>query len=158
MAAVRQYLISVITAAIFYSILESLLGKKGIPAAIGKLISGLFLVLTIIRPLADIRLEDLRFPISQIQSDGALAVTAGEADTRQALAAGIKQRVESYILDKAAALEADLAVEVILTASDPPVPAFVRIQGTASPYARAQLSKIISDELGIPKEEQQWIG
>jgi len=50
-----------------------------------------------------------------------------------------------------------LDVEVELGDCEP-VPASVRITGPASPYARTQLQKRITDELGIPKERQQWIG
>ena len=37
-----------------------------------------------------------------------------------------------------------------------PIPIKVRLSGKASPYAKGQLQQIITEELGIEKENQIW--
>ena len=68
----------------------------------------------------------------------------------------IKSRVQAYILDKADSFGTSLEVEVILDQDH--IPVSVELQGNISPYARAQLTEIIEEDLGIPKEHQLWIG
>ena len=58
-------------------------------------------------------------------------------------------------MDKATQWEVDLAVEVSLTDI---TPSHVRICGSVSPYVKAALSDWIAEQLGISKEEQEWIG
>ncbi len=156
MDALGPYLLRVTAAAILCAILKSLLGKEGTPAAMGKLLCGVFLAVTVLHPLTALRMGSLQVFSQDIAWEASQAVAQGESDAAQALRAGIKQRVEAYILDKAASLGAELTVEVTLTKDAPPAIAQARLAGKISPYAKAQLSDILTRELGIPKEAQQW--
>jgi hypothetical protein len=69
----------------------------------------------------------------------------------------IKSKTEAYILNEARKMELDITVEVELSDADPPAPCRVFIKGTASPYKKTVLGRYISDNLGIPQENQQWI-
>ena len=57
----------------------------------------------------------------------------------------IKSRCETYILDKAAGLGAEITVCVTLTDAAYPVPKKVTVTGQVAPYAKARLQKILGD-------------
>jgi hypothetical protein len=59
-------------------------------------------------------------------------------------------------LDKAQALNTALEVEVTLSDDEIPIPVKVRLSGKVSPYAKGRLQQIISEELGIERENQIW--
>ena len=155
MEAIRQYIISVTAAAIFCGILTSIAGGKNIKQ-VWKLIVGIFLALTAIRPLADIDLSAVP-AVAQIYSLQAQeAVQAGETLLLSQTHAIIKSRVEAYILDKAGSMGVKLTAEVSLDESGLPVS--VRLSGAVSPGAKQRLQSIIATDLGIPKEAQTWSG
>lgn len=67
----------------------------------------------------------------------------------------IIEQTQAYILDKADDFGAGLEVEVFVKDL---IPCSVSISGPISPLAKSQLSRYISENLGIPSEEQNWIG
>lgn len=157
MESIEKYLLSVTAAAVICAVVTTLLGKKGTVATVGKLICSIFLALTVISPWASVQLGDLDSYFGSLSFDASSAVQSGQSAARDALRAGIKERTEAYILDKATALSAALTVEVTLSEEDPPVPCAAKLTGAVSPYAKFQIQSYLSDELGIPKEAQTWI-
>lgn len=121
-----------------------------------KLIAGIFLAFTIIRPLVNIEFSGLMNWSEDYNTDSLKLVTAGKSQTRTALIKIISQRTQAYILDKAQALNTVLEVEVTLSDDEIPVPVKVRLAGNVSPYAKGRLQTIIEEELGIEKENQVW--
>ncbi len=151
------YLISIVAAALVCSIVQKMLGEKGTVGLMGKLLSGVFLVLTLITPLRSFRIQNPG-SITHIYTQEAQRVTADGMDqAREAMADGIKKRTEAYILDKAAGMDVVLSVEVILDESEIPVPESVQLTGAVSPYAKQRLTMIMEEDLGIDKEHQTWI-
>ena len=53
-------------------------------------------------------------------------------------------------------LETEIQAEVTL--GENCIPVSVTIAGSISPQNRSRLSQVIASELGIPKEQQEWIG
>lgn len=152
----KQYLLSVVTAAIISGIVTKLLGSKGTQGAIGKLIAGLFLAFAVISPLRSVRIHDLAsFRVSYSEAAD-LAVEAGKEMTLQALQTRIKEQCEAYILDKARSLNVELEAEVTVSEDDIPTPVAVQLSGNVSPNAKSSLTRIITEDLGIPKEDQKW--
>lgn len=156
MESLRTYLIGLVAAAILTGIVTQLMGDKGTQGAMIKLISGLFLVFTVIAPIANIDLSGLRDFSADFSEAGEEAALIGEDITRESLAAVIKQRSEAYILDKAAGLDVELEVDVTVSDDKMPVPSAVLLRGKVSPYAKARLQSIIVQNLGIDKEKQIW--
>lgn len=156
MDQIRQYIISVVAAAIFCGLVTTLLGKQGSIAAMGKLLAGVFLTMTVVSPWFKLELGNWEQYLDALSSDGTTVAESGKTMAAEETAAIIKARVESYILDKATEMEVDLTVEVTLSDDDPPMPQSVRLNGNVSPYAKARLSDIIAKDLGIPAEEQLW--
>lgn len=156
MESLRAYLIGLVAAAILTGIVTQLMGDKGTQGAMIKLISGLFLVFTVIAPIANIDLSGLRDFSADFSEAGEEAALIGEDITRESLAAVIKQRSEAYILDKAAGLDVELEVDVTVSDDKMPVPSAVLLRGKVSPYAKARLQSIIVQNLGIDREKQIW--
>lgn len=157
MEHIREYLLSVTTAALLCGILQSLVGEKGSSAGILRLICGIFLSFTIVRPIADIQLGELAFLTYDIEKNASLAVQEGEDYAKAAMARLIKEQTEAYILDKARLYGADIDVVVTVSSDDPPVLTGCIISGNLSAYAKQQLGHILKLDLGIPKEDQKWI-
>lgn len=153
----KQYLLSVVAAAIICGIVTKLLGKKGTQGAVGRLVAGLFLAFTVIAPLRSVHIGDLSSVTKVYSSEAGMAVEEGKKQTAQALQAGIKEGCEAYILDKAQSLNVELEVVVTLSDEDIPTPISIQLSGNVSPYAKIKLIDIITKDLGIPKEAQKWI-
>ncbi len=154
MEALREYLLSVTTAAIVCALVRRLLAGKGSAETMGKILAGIFMALTVLSPLTQLRLPQLsELPIS---ADAQQAVQAGEESARKALAERITAGAEAYILEKAAAMQATLTVEVELSDDPIPVPSRVYLQGNIAPYAKQKLQTMIREDLGIDKENQVW--
>ena len=153
---VRQYLISIIAAIMFSSIATLIAEKNGTLSTSIKLITGLFLTLTIIAPWINVRVGDITTYFSDVDSQAESLALHGEdiaiAETKDI----IKSNLEAYILDKASALDLDIQAEIFMSEGDLYAPSFVALKGAVSPYAKRRLEQIISDDLGIPKENQTW--
>lgn len=157
MEGLRQYVISVVTAALACGIVSGLT-PKGTAKELVRLLCGVFLAFTAIRPITGLdfnALAEFSFPYAR---EAEQAAAMGENMARQSLADIIKEESEAYILDKAAALNTDLTVEITVSDDDAPVPVAAVLCGEVSPYARQQLETILQSELGIAKENQLWTG
>lgn len=158
MDTLRQYILSVTAAAILCGVLRDLIPEKGAAGQLLKLISGIFLAFAAISPVKELEIPNLQAYMDVFSAQGEVFSDQGKDLSADAMAGIIKDRSEAYILDKAGVLAAEISVEVELTDDPLPAPAAVRIYGSVSPYARAALETMIETELGIPKEDQIWIG
>ena len=117
----------------------------------------MFMTFTLLKPLIGIRipeLPDLNDYISQAES----AVEEGKRIALSERITIISQECETYILDKAKELQADLTVEVTVEEKDgEPIPVFAEVSGTVLPEVQQRLSAVIATDLGITKENQLWI-
>lgn len=156
MGLVKEYMLRIVAAGLICGAATRLLAGKGAAAVVGKMLTGLFLAIVILSPLADLDLGSWETEWGDLQADAQAAVTAGKENSTAALRRVIKERTEAYILDKAQSLAVQIAVEVTLSDDPVPVPVAVRLSGNISPYAKQQLQTIIAQDLGIPKEAQQW--
>lgn len=157
MEDLRQYVISVVAAAFICGTIMGLL-PKGSARELVKMICGLFLAFTVLSPISRFDFSRLAEIDDLFTDEAAQAAAMGENLNREALHAIIKAETEAYILDKAAQLNVELEVEVTVSTDDPPLPVAVSLSGSISPYARRRLEAILTDEIGIPKENQAWTG
>lgn len=155
MEAVREYLLSVTGAALLCAIFTALAGKSA-NAPVLRLICGVFLVFTVVRPVTGIDLTDLSWQVPRLREEGEHAVMEGVDYARQARDRIITEQLEAYILDKAADWDAEIQVRFTLSGDDPPVPEQVQVTGTWSGYAKSKLEGILEQDLGIPREKQEW--
>ena len=148
------YILSVTCAAVLAAILRTLAGE-GAMGKLTKLLSGLFLAVTVLSPLVKIEIPDPARWLEDYMAEGEAAAQAGEAMAKDYSDAIISAELEAYILDKAADLGTALTVEVGL--DDRGLPETVTLTGSVSPGHREELSRMMLDELGVGEEAQIWI-
>lgn len=157
MEGIRAYLLSVVAAAIISALVMKLVGNKSAYCGIIKLVTGIFLSITVVSPLVQITFTDMTdyFETLDIKADA--VVSDGVNSSHAAMTEIIKENTEAYILDKAENMGLTVNVTVYLSDDTPPTPISVKISGSAAPYAKMQLQSIIESDLSIPKENQAWI-
>ena len=153
MDAIKEYLLSVTAAAVICGLVTTLVGKSGSISDLLKLLCGLFMCATVIKPAVDVKLDDVYNFTDQLAVNSDLAVSRGEEMATEEMKRIIKDRTETYILDKANALGAEVEVEITL---EDVIPAGVTVTGDLSPFAKSSLAATITQDLGIPPEEQIW--
>jgi hypothetical protein len=152
MEPIGQYIFTVCCAAMVSAVVRQLTrDSRQI-----KLITGLFMVLAILSPLADLRMNDLSHILPDVSDEVKESVEKGQESYSKELARCISERVEAYILDKGGQLGVSLDVQVELSEDPMPVPVRVRLKGNVSPYTKSRLQQILAKELGIGKEDQIW--
>ena len=151
----KQYACSVILCAFSCNLLTRLVSDDKKKRLLN-LVSGIFLVLTIVKPFCGL---DLSAILSFSEWERSLLVDSCISDGRQAAEAArsvrIKELCEAYILDKAEALDAQIQVQVDLDHAL--IPESVTVTGISDPYIQKELQKFLIDDLGISKENQRWI-
>ena len=78
----------------------------------------------------------------------------GVAYATQTKTAFIKEKMESYIIEKVASLGANVDVEVSLSEED--IPTDVKFTGYIPPYLKGQLEEYLKINFTIPKECITW--
>lgn len=157
MEGLRQYILSVVAAALICSLVSCVM-PQGKARQLLRLLCGAVLTTVVLGPLMGIDNIPLSDFLEQWEVDAAYYTDQGEQMTQDALAESIKGQTEAYILDKADALGTAIQAEVTLSQSDPPVPVSVTLTGEASPYVRSRLEAILESDLGIAKENLKWTG
>ena len=155
--SLKEYILRIIIAALLCAIVKNFVGKSSAVSAILKTLCAVFLSLTIFSPLVQLDISSITDYLYSFSVDANSAVDAGSAYASADFYSSIKEDAEAYILEKAALYKAELSVEVTLSDDDLPIPCSVILNGQVSPYARSKLTRIISKDLGIPKENQTWI-
>lgn len=151
MDTLRQYVLSVICAALLCGMLQMLF--RG---AVMKLVAGLIVTIVAINPVLRGELQ-LEMNWEEITINSLWAIKEGEDAALQEMSAHIKAQAQSYILSKAEELDANISAEVELSGDVPPVPAAVTIQGDAAPFTKKRLAEYIEKELGVDEDRQRWI-
>lgn len=156
MSAIREYLLTITAAALICAIVRKLLDGKGTPAAIGKLLTGLCMTLTVLSPLAGFTGGSMDRLVLDLEEKGKRYVTEGENYSKKALQESMIAGIEAYILEEAENLGAALQVDVSLTENDCPAPNKVYIRGDISPTGKKKMQRWLYETLGIAEENQIW--
>lgn len=157
MDQIRQYLLSILTASVICAILIRLTEKQNFTSAVLKLITALFLSVTLISPLLRLQLGDITSYIGDLETDANSIINDSQLAAAKGKAAIIKEQSEAYILNKAASYGIDISVCVTISDPTTMLPDSVTLEGEVSPYTKQLLQNCIAEELGIPKENQLWI-
>ena len=156
MSQIREYVLGILAAAMICGIVLCF-AEKSKEGPLLKLICGLVLTFSLAEPVLNIRSGDWKSLGLDFQMEADEAAEAGRVQGENKVRELIKQETEAYIMDKARELDLHIGAEVILSDQALPAPAAVTITGTLPPYGKAKLSRIIQEELGIPREKQTWI-
>ena len=149
-------MLSVICAALVCGILTDMSAKTSFEKLI-RLLCSVFLAVTVVYPLIRYRFPGWNADMSIFQPGDEDAVAQGEKIYFQSIASIIRTETEAYILKEAKSIGANLEVEIELDAGDPPAPAAVTLRGDFDEAIETRMSRLLTDELGIPKEHQTWI-
>ena len=153
----KQYIISIIAAAIIGAVVKSMLPEKGSVGRIAGLLCRILTVVTILAPLSDIQFSRIPNYLENISGDAGVYVEEGKLAAEKQTADIIKDQMEAYILDKANRMDLEISVEVELDDDNGNIPCSVVVVGSCSPYAKEVLGTYIEDNLGISKENQKWM-
>lgn len=156
MEGIKAYILSVAAAAILCAVVRRLLEKKGTAGSVGKLLTGIFMAVTVLSPLTGLTVGPVEDIMNDYRVAAEAAVAIGEKSTNEALRDSISQRLEAYIIEKALNLGADVVVEIKLSQDLYPTPIGIKITGQIAPYAKSRLQRIIQEDLGIGEEDQIW--
>ena len=156
MEAVRQYTLSLICAAVIVGILLDLSDKTGFQKQL-RLVCGIFFAFILLRPLISLRFPDMTQFWGSYLTQAEEAASQGENIRIRSQAMLIRQETEAYILKEARAIGAEVEVQVELDGGNPPAPVAVTLRGTFDADSETQLSQLLADEFGIPKERQTWL-
>ena len=156
MVMLGRYIFSVTTAAIIFSILQSLLHKNSAAAMLVRLIGGLFLTFTVIAPVIVFDLDSILEQSWAYTSHAEDIAAAGQTIAAEQRSQRIKEQCETYIIDKAMSYQTQLDVDITLTNDEMPLPSAVLLKGNISPYVKSIIATWIQDEMGIPEDHQIW--
>jgi len=152
----KGYILSIIVTSVISSIFVNITKRMGTIGKIIKLLCGVLLVITLIRPITN--LSGVKIPeyFSELEFDAENVIDQYQQLTADETQHIIKEQTEAYILDRATQMGLILEVDVNLSDASPYTPVSVVISGDASPYFKQQLQKVISNNLGIQEENQVW--
>ena len=158
MDALRQYLLSVIAAAIISGCIMSLVGKNLSVNHLIRLLCGIFVTVTILKPVTQFRIPSADELFQNVTDDAQVHIQNGIDEAAREQKRIITQHTEAYILEKASAYNCDLKVCILLSEEAPYEPIGIRLSGAVSPYAKRLLSNWLRESLNIPTEAQEWSG
>lgn len=154
MAALGTYIVSVSAGAILCGIILAVVPEGGCRNTI-RLLCGVFLTLTALSPVKELQLPDWEGYMTAYLQEGEQLAELGQDRASNTLEELIKQQTQSYILDKASRLGFSPDVTVALEEG---IPKTAIIQGDYNDQQKSAMERILTEELGIAKECQQWIG
>ena len=157
MTEMQGYILSVVGASLIAGVVTNLFQNSTIWGPVIKLLTGIFLTITMVTPLLNAQQTDIGSYVSNIQAEANAIVADGKNAAISDMQSIIKRDSEAYILDKAAEKGLTLTVNVEVSDTEPLYPISVSIKGHISPYERQYLETIICSDLGIQKENQEWI-
>lgn len=157
MEVIGKYILSVTSAAIVYSILQSFLVKNSSSAILLRLMGGLFLIFTVLAPIAELDFDAITDGPWEYSVKGNSFAEQGRQLSEERMYEIIKTRCEAYILDKAMSYQTPMHVEITLSQDETPVPVAVYLKGSITPYAKNAIQNWLQHDMGIPKENQIWV-
>ncbi len=150
----KQYIYTVILCVCICSVITQMISDSRQKSLI-RMICGVILGITILQPLSRLGWEDLLSSSDWDLGSAQYWISEGEDLARETAAEVIKSSCETYILEKAELLGADISVQISLDEDQLPVSAV--ITGRAGTAQQRQLQNILTTDLGLPKENQTWI-
>ena len=153
MAFLRQWLLGVVSCAFLVSLLDQLT-PEGSVRKLARFSGGLVLILCMLRPLGTAEPRELALDLDGLSADRAALEEQYRDVSGQSLAAVIAERTGAYIEDKAHALGGtEVTAEVTVREEDG---AFIPDRAVLFGEENAELSVLLTQELGIAPERQEW--
>lgn len=149
----KQYIYAVILCVCICSVITQMISDSRQKSLI-RMICGVILAITVLHPLSRLGWEDLLSSYDWDPDSAQYWIDRGEDLAWETAAEVIKSSCETYILEKAELLGADIDVQISLNKDQIPVSAV--ITGKFGSDQQRQLQNILTTDLGLPKENQTW--
>lgn len=154
--AIRSYLLSVVAISLLSSILLTVTPKGSVRKTL-TFLCGLAMILVTLGPVAKMDFDRMAQSLAKAQIAAEEAASGVTIDNQELVAELIKEKSETYILDKAEDLGFWPSVEVtVQTDAEYPYPYQVKISGRCTEAQRQQLTRDLEQNLAIPAERQEW--
>lgn len=154
--AFRDYLLSIVAISLLSSLLLTLVPKGNVHRTLSFL-CGLAILLVTVGPVATVDFDDLARSISRFGMDADAQTQDVQTDNDELIAAIIKEKAETYILDKATSMGFSATAQVeVKTGEGYPYPYSARIGGHYSRQQKTRLEQDIEANLAIPSQRQEW--
>jgi len=157
MIAAKGCILSVICAVMISSILQKIL-SGGTSQKWISLFCKVYISVILVSHLLTVDFQGIPDVIAGKESVSRSYAMEGQQIAHTQIRDIIKHNVQAYILSKAEQLELSVAVTVSLSSDEIPYPDKVTLKGKIPPYKKTLLSNILTDDLGISREDQIWIG
>ena len=149
---IRDWLLSVTGVAILTAMAESMM-PEGAVKRVGKLISGLVLLVAVLAPVFTLDLQGIEGESSEWSEEIQEQAQALEEAQRKQYKTIIETEFATYIVDKAEAQGIHCTAEVICEQADEIfLPNRVFITGIFQPRQKSLLISLVVEELGVPQE------
>lgn len=153
MGSWKKYIFSVVACVFICRIVLQIISDPKRKALL-RLVSGTVLAVFILSPLSELDFEEILDSASLQTESSEYSIEAGEKIALEVKAEYIKSACEAYILDKAKNMGAEISVQIFL--DENLIPQLAEIKGSQESDIQMQLQSILTDDLGIQKENQIW--
>lgn len=153
---IKEYLLSITAAGILCAIVKQLIGEKTANGKIIRMVAGIFLTITMISPLINVRFRDVSFYYQDFLDTAESLTEEGKENANKEMGDIISEQTVAYILNEAAILGLDIQANVVLSDNTPPEPVQIGLTGDASPYKKDRLIRSVSENLNISREHIIW--
>ena len=154
METLRTYLLGIVAAAMAVTAASALLREGSLRRAV-RLAGSVVLILVVLGPLLRESLDAFGAYLAEIEMEEDALRSGIEVENTDILTRIICRKTEAYILDKAAALGAEVTVTVTVEQGGHyPYPYTATVEGKLTDAQRNALSEDLELSLAIPKERQ----
>ena len=151
----REWILSIVCGAMILSVLQVVAPKNAV-GTVGKIAGGLMMLWLIVQPLMGLDTEKL----ADLLAERDLVFQKNEAELteihHESLEMIIESEIEAYIQDKAISMGIECEVNAVYEwrSEEEPVPISVEVISADPAEAKAQVSSLIEEMLGISAEKQ----
>lgn len=150
----QSYLITVCAAAILAVLIPALITQNMIRKT-AEFAGGMLLLIIVLAPIVTLDLSEFRQVLTSYMQTSPLS--SKDLSNQDFVAERIRSQCEEYILDKADTFGMTVEAKVRLNDNPTyPLPIGVSVSGRYSPWQKEQLSSVITQDLGIPEDQQEW--
>ena len=154
----KNYLIAVTAVCICCGIVKKLAIENKSTSIVINTLCGTILAIAVISPLLNINFSNMNRLFEEIHIESSAYAQNGVDHTKKQLQEIISNKISAYVLEKTSSYNCSVkSVQVFLTDDRTPTPCALQIEGVFSPYVKKHLADVFEENLGISKENQQWI-
>lgn len=158
MAGARLWLLSIVSVSLLCALADALM-PKGAVKRVGRLACGLVLAAAVLTPVVQLDVEDGQRWLEDYFSDLEYRRTELKEQVDTGMKTIIEQEYAAYIVDKAAQLGLTCTVRVECRMGEEGLylPIWAELTGGFSQAERAELARVLEEELSIPPQGQSFI-